>query len=123
MNRSTKSRLTLGLTGVFLLGLLSTNPLWGQTTAWAQATPAKSKAKAKKKRPKKVKTRIHWLIQPKSVEIYLDTTRLGKAGDLEFTTTSPGKHTIRLVNGKDETEFDLKISENQTLRFEFIFES
>ena len=85
-----------------------------------QLSPAHQQVKKSSKAPK---TQIHWLVKPANVEIHLNGKKLGAAQDLKFTRAKPGKHTIRLVNGLDETEFDVKILKNQTLRFEFIFES
>jgi hypothetical protein len=97
--------------------------LWSPSPAAGSGAVAEPVPEQIKKQSKKVKTQIHWLVKPAKVEIYLDGKRLGAAKDLKLTATKPGKHTIRLVNGLDETEFDMEIRKNQTLRFEFIFES
>ena len=75
-----------------------------------------------KKKTKKASTQIQWLVKPDNVEIHLDGKLLGKASKLKLTAAKPGMHTVRLVNGLDETEFDLQLRKNQTLRFEFTFE-
>ncbi len=72
-------------------------------------------------RSKATKTGIHWKISPNTVEIFVDGKRVGIAKDVERTHTKPGMHTIRLVNGEDETEFDVMIKKGQVveLRHEF----
>ena len=74
-----------------------------------------------KKNVKKVRTGIHWTIAPSSVEIFVDGKKLGRAKDLDTTRTKPGTHTVRLVNGEDETEFDVMVKKGQIveLRYEF----
>ncbi len=75
-----------------------------------------------KKKSKKSATGIEWVVMPKSVEIYVDGKKLGTAGELEFSSTKPGRHTVRLVNGEDETEMDIGIKKGQRLKFEFTFD-
>lgn len=69
----------------------------------------------------KGKTGIAWKVGPESVEIYLDGKKLGTAGALEFTETKPGKHTVRLTKGGDETEMEVKVAKGEVVKFEFEF--
>ena len=68
------------------------------------------------------KTGINWEVEPATVVIYLDDKRLGEAGKLKFTDAKPGKHTVRLVNGKDETEAEIVVKKGQSLKFSFSFD-
>ena len=63
------------------------------------------------------KSAIRWEVTPPSVVVYLDGKKLGRAGDLKATPTTPGRHAIRLVNGKDETELEIEVGEGQIVRF------
>lgn len=85
------------------------------------ALPQDAHPVKKGSKSKKVKTGIHWTISPNTVEIYLDGKREGIAKDVEYTKTKPGMHSVRLVNGEDETEFDVMIKKGQIvqLRHEF----
>lgn len=74
------------------------------------------------KKAKHSGTGIEWHVLPKSVQIYLDGKKLGDAGSLEFSKTKPGRHTVRLVNGEDETEMEIGIKKGQRLKFEFTFD-
>lgn len=76
----------------------------------AHATPAKAD-----------KTGIEWAVEPGDVVIYLDDKKLGDAASLKFTETKPGKHTIRLVLAKDETETDVVVQKGKILKFTFSF--
>ncbi len=64
---------------------------------------------------------IQWEVSPGSVVVYLDRERLGAASDLTSTRTAPGRHTIRLVNGEDETELEVEVAKGQVLKFVFDF--
>lgn len=68
------------------------------------------------------KTGINWEVEPATVVIYLDDKRLGEAGKLKFTDAKPGKHTVKLVNGKDETEAEIVVKKGQSLKFAFSFD-
>lgn len=68
------------------------------------------------------KTGINWDVQPAEVVIFLDDRRLGEAGKLKFTETKPGKHNVKLMLGKDETEADVTVKKGQTLKFTFSFD-
>ena len=68
-------------------------------------------------RIRRTPTEIQWEVTPASVVVYLDGKRLGQAGDLKRTRTKPGRHTIRLVNGEDETELEIHLEKGRTLRF------
>ena len=63
------------------------------------------------------KTAIQWEVKPTSVVVYLDKKKLGRAGELSRTPTKPGRHTIRLVKGKDESEIEIEVTKGQILRF------
>lgn len=97
--------LTLAVACYGFLGLGPTHPS-------AQAAPAKAEAN---------KTGIEWKVEPAEVIVHLDGKKLGKAADLKFTTTAPGRHTILLVNGGDEEELEVKVNKGQTLRVEYTF--
>jgi hypothetical protein len=74
------------------------------------ATPAKTD-----------KTGIEWAVEPGDVVIYLDDKKLGDAASVKFTETKPGKHTVRLVLSKDETETDVVVQKGKILKFTFSF--
>ena len=74
------------------------------------------------KKKAKAKTGIEWVIAPARVQIFLDGKKIGDAGTIKFTPTKPGRHTVRLVNGEDETEMDIGIKKGQRLKFEFVFD-
>lgn len=68
------------------------------------------------------KTGIAWQVSPEQVIIFLDDKKLGTAGQLKFTDAKPGKHTVRLVRGKDETEMDVNVKKGEALSFVYQFE-
>lgn len=70
---------------------------------------------------KTAKTGIEWQVSPEDVEIFLDGKRVGVAKDLKFTASNPGKHTVRLLRGGDETEMEIQVTKGQVLRFSFDF--
>ncbi|MBK6683430.1 MAG: PEGA domain-containing protein [Deltaproteobacteria bacterium] len=70
----------------------------------------------------KVSTGIEWKVTPSAVVVYLDGKKLGEAGNLTVTETKPGKHEIKLVNGGDETEIEIKVNKGQVLQFSYDFE-
>jgi hypothetical protein len=103
------------------LRLLALTLLFGASAAVAliAITPATAQE------PKKVsadKTGISWEVEPPEVQIFLDDKKLGDAGKIKFTETKPGKHTVRLVLGKDETETEVSVKKGQTLKFNFSFD-
>jgi hypothetical protein len=87
------------------------------------ARPAKGeKAEGKKAEAKKaVETGIAWKIEPGTVTVYLDDKSLGAASTLGTTETKPGPHVIRLVNGGDETEFEVRVKKGEVLQVEYEF--
>lgn len=87
--------------------------------ALAQSAP--NPAPVGKKRTA-LKTGIEWKVTPASVEIYLGKKKLGTAGKLTFTKVRAGRHQVRLVKGGDETEMEVRVVKNQTLRFAFAFD-
>lgn len=74
-----------------------------------------------KPRKKAAKTGIEWQIAPASVVIYLDGKRVGTAKSAGFTRARPGKHTVRLKNGGDETELEVRVAKGQVIRVSFTF--
>lgn len=68
------------------------------------------------------KTGIAWEVAPSEVIIFLDDKKLGTAGDLKFTEAKPGKHTVKLMRGKDETEMEVNVKKGQALKFVYQFE-
>ncbi len=115
-----KTRITTGaLLGVLLfagsLGLGQLQDSGFGLVKSAQADEAKKKTPAGQ-------TGIEWHIEPDGVEIYLNGKKVGEAGRLAFSPTKPGKHAVRLVRVKDETEIDVEVKKGQTLKFTFKFE-
>lgn len=100
------------LTSLTAFGLAAVTPALAADTA---PVPVKKAKKAK------AKTGIHWTVSPGTVEIFVDGKRVGTAKSLDVTKTKPGMHTVRLVNGEDETEFDVMVKKGQVveLRYEF----
>lgn len=92
--------------------------LFALTAAWA---PSNDRAPEPVKKSKKVETAIAWKVQPSNVVIFMDGKKLGTAGDLQQTPTTPGMHSVRLVNGEDETEMDVKVNKGHVLTFTFEF--
>lgn len=68
------------------------------------------------------KTGIAWEVQPAEVVIFLDEKKIGTAGELKFTEAKPGKHTVKLMRGKDETEMEVSVKKGQSLKFVYQFE-
>ena len=88
-------------------------PLWVGAAPTGQATPVKEE--------KADKTGISWEVEPASVVIILDDKKLGEAGNLKFTEAKPGKHVVKLMLGKDETEMEVNVKKGQALKFTFSF--
>ena len=84
----------------------------------AHAAPAP----VKKKKAEKKGTGIEWHVEPGRVRIFLDGKELGTAKEIKWTRHKPGRHTVRLVNGEDETEMDVGLKKGQTLKFHFVFD-
>ena len=97
------------------------------TGAVANASAAPSQVQAEqvagKGKRKRAITAIEWEIKPAGVIIFLDGKKLGEAGEVKLTKTKPGRHTVRLVNGQDETEMDIGIKRGETLKFAFEFDT
>lgn len=72
-------------------------------------------------RPAARRTAIEWVVTPGSVVVYLDGKKLGLAAGLKVTPAKPGRHTIRLTKGGDETEMEIRVVKGQRLRFVFDF--
>lgn len=101
------------LTALALVGCLSV-PLVPAAQAAPTVTPVKDGEKAEK-------TGISWEVEPASVVIILDDKKLGEAGNLKFTEAKPGKHVVKLMLGKDETEMEVNVKKGQALKFTFSF--
>lgn len=101
------------LTALALVGCLSV-PLVRAAQA-APPEPVKDGAE------KAEKTGISWEVEPASVVIILDDKKLGEAGNLKFTEAKPGKHVVKLMLGKDETEMEVNVKKGQALKFTFSF--
>ena len=86
------------------------------------AAPQQPAPVGKKKRTKRTTTSIEWTIEPAKVVVYVDGKELGRAGSLKTTKHKPGRHTVRLVNGADETEMDIELKKGTTLKFAFVFD-
>lgn len=105
---------TLVLTGATLGALVVARQAMAvpSTTPQAGAEPVQADAK----------TGIAWEVQPAEVVIYLDEKRIGTAGDTKFSDAKPGKHTVKLMRGKDETEMEVVVKKGQSLKFVYQFE-
>lgn len=68
------------------------------------------------------KTGIAWEVQPAEVVIFVDDKRIGTAGELKFTEAKPGKHTVKLMRNKDETEMEVNVKKGQAIKFVYQFE-
>ena len=90
-------------------------------TAPAWAAPVAPPAPVPVKKAPKVDTGIQWKVAPESVEIFVDGKKIGVAKDLDVTAVKPGKHTVRLVNGADETEFEVNVKKGQLVPLQFEF--
>lgn len=114
-----KTNIVRGILGaaLFAAALFVSGP-GTETSGWmAEAT-----AGDKGKQPPAGATGIEWQIEPEGVEIYVDGKKVGEAGKVQFTALKPGKHSVRLVRHKDETEIDVDLKKGQTLKFAFKFE-
>ncbi|MBN2358972.1 MAG: hypothetical protein JXR83_05935 [Deltaproteobacteria bacterium] len=67
-------------------------------------------------------TQLTFNIEPKSTEIYVDKRKLGRADRVKAHRVRPGKHEIRLVYKRDETEFDVSVARGQSLEIKYAFE-
>lgn len=102
------------LTALALIGCLSV-PLARAAFADPPVSPVKDGAE------KAEKTGISWEVEPAAVVIILDDKKLGEAGNLKFTEAKPGKHVVKLMLGKDETEMEVNVKKGQALKFTFSF--
>ena len=100
------------LTTAFALCLSA--PVWATPLAQPHAVPVKKGAA-------KIDTGIQWQVAPEKVEIFVDGKKIGVAGELRVTSVKPGKHAIRLVNGLDETEFEVSVKKGQLVPLQFEF--
>ncbi|MBX2811388.1 MAG: hypothetical protein KTR25_06250 [Myxococcales bacterium] len=70
---------------------------------------------------KRTPAQIHFEVTPSSVVIYLDGRKLGPADKVSTVRSRPGRRTIRLVRGKDETELQINVRRSETLNFRYDF--
>jgi hypothetical protein len=78
-------------------------------------------AKDGKKPDAPITTGINWRVKPAEVEVFLDGRKLGVAGSLTYTEARAGGHTVRLVNGGDEEELEIRVVKGQVIRIAFTF--
>ena len=71
---------------------------------------------------KKGPTQLQFEIDPPSVIIHVDKKRVGKAGKVKRYKCRPGRHVIRLVNNKDEVEFEMRVAKHETMVVKYAFE-
>jgi hypothetical protein len=87
--------------------------------AWAG--PSQDGPSPVKKAASKIDTGIQWKVAPETVEVFLDGKKVGIAKELDVTAVKPGKHAVRLVNGEDETEFEVNVKKGQLVPLQFEF--
>ncbi len=106
----------------FILSSLTTIALSAGLVTSVQAAPPMAPAQPQPvKKGSKAPTGFRWNISPSNVEIYVDGKKLGTAKHLKVSKTKPGMHTVRLVNGEDETEFDVKVKKGQLVKLSYEF--
>ena len=114
-----KTSILRGFLGAVIFAAASSfSGLGAEDSGWVSEAAADGKGK----KPPTETTGIEWQVEPEGVEIYLDGKKIGEAGKLGFTPVKPGKHAVRLVRVKDETEIDVEVKKGQTLKFAFKFE-
>lgn len=110
--------LRYGLFTALVLGGVSLAVLASrEVSAAPDAAPVQAEGKANEG-----KTGIAWEVQPAEVVIFLDDKRIGTAGELKFTDAKPGKHTVKLMRNKDETEMEVNVKKGQAIKFVYQFE-
>ena len=100
-----------------LLSVLFIAPMTSQSTV--QNTTHDN---AKQVRAAKTPTLIKFEVAPKATMIYVDGRKKGKAGKVHKVRVKPGKHDVRLVFNRDETEFEIKIQKGKILVIKYAFE-
>ncbi len=65
---------------------------------------------------------IKFEVAPKSTVIYVDGRKKGKAAKVKKVRVRAGKHDLRLVYNKDETEFEVKVQKGNVLVIKYAFE-
>lgn len=70
----------------------------------------------------KTPTALVFEIEPDSVVIHVDGKRKGTAGKVKKVPVNPGRHLVRLVNDRDETEFEVKVRKGESLKVQYMFE-
>lgn len=115
------STLRYGLFTALVLGGMSLAALVSREVSAApdahDAAPVQGEGKANEG-----KTGITWEVQPAEVVIFVDDKRIGTAGELKFTEAKPGKHTVKLMRNKDETEMEVNVKKGQAIKFVYQFE-
>jgi hypothetical protein len=115
------STLRYGLFTALVLGGVSLAALASrEVSAAPQAEPVQ--AEGKEGKANEGKTGIAWEVQPAEVVIFVDDKRMGTAGELKFTEAKPGKHTVKLMRNKDETEMEVNVKKGQAIKFVYQFE-
>jgi len=82
----------------------------------------------KQQKQKQGPTRLEFDIEPNTVDIHVGnprsgkTKRIGKARKGRMHKVRPGDHLIKLVHGRDETEFVVRVAKGQTYLVQFKFE-
>lgn len=61
-------------------------------------------------------------VAPKATVIYVDGRKKGSAGKVHKVRVKPGKHDVRLVFNKDETEFEINVQKAQEIVVKYAFE-
>jgi hypothetical protein len=89
--------------------------------ASVQAAPQLGQPPQPVKKAAKSPTGFRWKVSPSTVEIFLDGKKLGTAKHLTVSKTKPGMHTVRLVNGEDEAEFDVNVKKGQLVNLSYEF--
>jgi|JI102314A2RNA_FD_contig_41_4097486_length_510_multi_2_in_0_out_0_1 hypothetical protein len=113
------STLRYGLFTALVLGGVSLAALASREVS---AAPDAVQAEGKEGKANEGKTGIAWEVQPAEVVIFVDDKRIGTAGELKFTEAKPGKHTVKLMRNKDETEMEVNVKKGQAIKFVYQFE-
>lgn len=71
---------------------------------------------------KSARTGIQLAVTPEDVVVFIDGEERGKAGELSFIATRPGKHSVRLVRGGDEVQAEIPVEKGQIVEFRYDFE-
>jgi hypothetical protein len=72
--------------------------------------------------PKPAKTQLKIEVKPAATVVYVDGKRKGTGAKLITLVTTPGRHHIRLVNGKDEHQDVVSLKQGETKKWTWAFE-